>query len=359
MWRSQSPALQRSTTFLQSSEQQSGDVLIESEQSRQQRWTGIAVLLTVPLTWGTYNPVVKYLYTLRPPVPGLVFSAAYYVLAAVTLWAILAMMSTSSGEEDVAGNSASVWGGIELGSYLFLGNLVQVLALKSVPADRAGFLVQLTTILVPFLEAGLTGRSIPGRTWLACWIALAGVVAMQVENLSTTSLVGLNTGDAMILLAATFYSLHVVRLGKFAAQTTPLRLAASKATVEAILSLGLIGVLLGVASTGFGPAVEVQSFLATVRAEGGLQSDSWAQAVAAILWTGWATCAYTIYAQSYGQRRVKPTDANLIYTVQPIFTALFAFALLGETIGLSEIVGGALITSSVYVVASDSDDDNS
>jgi drug/metabolite transporter (DMT)-like permease len=44
---------------------------------------------------------------------------------------------------------------------------------------------------------------------------------------------------------------------------------------------------------------------------------------------GLVTCAYTIYAQSFGHRRVGPTDANLIYTEQPIFTALFAWELLG------------------------------
>ena len=36
---------------------------------------GILVLLTVPLSWGTYAPVVRYLYAIQPPVPGFVFSS--------------------------------------------------------------------------------------------------------------------------------------------------------------------------------------------------------------------------------------------------------------------------------------------
>ena len=47
-----------------------------------------------------------------------------------------------------------------------------------------------------------------------------------------------------------------------------------------------------------------------------------------------------------------PTNANLIYTFQPIFTAFFAWALLGETMGPAGFVGGGIIGLSVFIVAS-------
>jgi hypothetical protein len=53
-------------------------------------------------------------------------------------------------------------------------------------------------------------------------------------------------------------------------------------------------------------------------------------------------------------RTKSPTNANLIYTFQPIFTALFAWLLLGETMGPAGFVGGGIIASSVYLVASTS-----
>jgi drug/metabolite transporter (DMT)-like permease len=74
-------------------------------------------------------------------------------------------------------------------------------------------------------------------------------------------------------------------------------------------------------------------------------------AIAAVLWTGLVTVAYTIYAQSFGQARVSPTDSNIIYTIQPICTAAFAWALLGETLGIEELLGGFLIGIAVYTVA--------
>eukprot|EP00957_Ditylum_brightwellii_P084419 6419305-Ditylum_brightwellii.AAC.1 len=78
-------------------------------------------------------------------------------------------------------------------------------------------------------------------------------------------------------------------------------------------------------------------------------------AAGAILWTGWVTCAYTIYAQSFGQSRVSPTDANLIYTTQPLFSALFAWVILGETLGEAGYIGAALIGVALWLVTGTDD----
>jgi drug/metabolite transporter (DMT)-like permease len=68
--------------------------------------------------------------------------------------------------------------------------------------------------------------------------------------------------------------------------------------------------------------------------------------------------AYTIYAQSFGQSRVPPATANLIYTIQPFFTALVAFLVLGETLGPAGYVGGSLIGAAVLLVIQDEDSSN-
>jgi len=111
-----------------------------------ERTLGILVLLTVPLAWGTYSPVVKYMYDkMNPSMPGFVFSAGYYIVAAVSL-GILSSMQVKNGEmiqtsdyfDNGDNESITTRGGLELGSYLFIGNGLQVVGLQSVPADRAG-----------------------------------------------------------------------------------------------------------------------------------------------------------------------------------------------------------------------------
>ena len=70
----------------------------------------------------------------------------------------------------------------------------------------------------------------------------------------------------------------------------------------------------------------------------------------ATLWTGAVSVAYTIYAQSFGQSKVPAVTANLIYSSQPIFTAVVAYFLLGERLGSNGYVGGMLIGASVLLV---------
>jgi drug/metabolite transporter (DMT)-like permease len=343
------------------------------------RMAGLAVLATVPLAWGTYGPVVKYIYDVTPPVPGIVFSAAYYAVASLVLhsWSWWLEYKSQNGSDMSKNNdiseyerqskwSTSYQGGIELGSYLFLANLLQIKGLETVPSDRAGFLVQLTTLMVPLFSAYQNPIGVTPRTWTACLLAFGGVLVMEfdgsnIENLIVSSSVPSVNGDAWIIAAAVLYSLHVIRLGQYAPSTTPLSLATAKATVEAFL-----GILTIAASLIIGKRDENDVDVATYSSSlvAGLTSGTVSMShdflpvLGAILWTGCITCAYTIYAQSYGQARVPATDANLVYTIQPLFTAVFAYILLGETLGPQSTIGASLIASAVYIVATSKIDEN-
>lgn len=118
---------------------------------------GILVLLTVPLAWGTFEPAVRFVYAIEPAVPGFFFSFGYYLVAAVALSTLAGLSSvmrqdetsestTESNDGDDKNGALPIVGGIELGTYLFLGNGLQVLGLKTVASDRAAFLLQLTTV---------------------------------------------------------------------------------------------------------------------------------------------------------------------------------------------------------------------
>eukprot|EP00543_Licmophora_paradoxa_P004242 CAMPEP_0202456414 /NCGR_PEP_ID=MMETSP1360-20130828/13670_1 /ASSEMBLY_ACC=CAM_ASM_000848 /TAXON_ID=515479 /ORGANISM="Licmophora paradoxa, Strain CCMP2313" /LENGTH=373 /DNA_ID=CAMNT_0049076203 /DNA_START=225 /DNA_END=1346 /DNA_ORIENTATION=+ len=332
------------------------------------RTTGILVLLTVPLAWGTYTPAVKYLYELQPAVPGFVFSAAYYVVASIVLISLVVW-----NEDDFA-KDLPIRGGLELGLYLFIGNAFQVIGLKTIPSDRAGFIVQLTTVMVPLMQALIYKVAIPLKVAAACLMAFAGVIVMGLDGkeFGTDSFGAIETGDLLIVCAAFFYTLHVVRLSRYVQDSTPLKLAATKAMAEAFLSISLVSIFLGASGVGDSisaapvvaardAGVEISTFFSDLQSglsSGTVTLATMTPAIGAVLWTGLVTCAYTIYAQSFGQSRVSATEANLIYTAQPLFTSLFAFFLLGETLGSAGIGGAILIGSALFVVSSDENTDD-
>jgi hypothetical protein len=169
-----------------------------------------------------------------------------------------------------------------------------------------------TTVLVPLVSALIAGNllAVDVRTWIACLIALAGIVVMNVDltNVTTaTASIGISSGDALILSSALMYTMHVIRLGRWAPYVPPLKLAASKSTVETILSVVLVSVSIAAASVAGSDLSqnfilkflqesgrELISFFQTVSeraAAGTLSSDSIGKAIGATLWAGWVVTA--------------------------------------------------------------------
>lgn len=185
-----------------------------------------------------------------------------------------------------------------------------------------------------------------------------------------TSLISLSQGDVLIMLAAFAYTFHCIRLGRYAKETSAIKLAACKATTETVLSLSLVLSLVAFSSnpTGEGGSLamyateegrDISHFVASISkgiSSGNVEPSMLLPALGAVVWTGLVSVAYTIYAQSFGQSRVDAVTANLIYTVQPIFTSLFAWGLLGETLGWAGYLGGTLIGAAVYLVAVSEED---
>jgi hypothetical protein len=111
---------------------------------------GLFVLATVPLVWGTYVPIVRLLYEIDPPIPGYIFSAAYFGISAVTTTVLANLFAKndhpsrrpSDDNTNLSTDQTQTLAGLELGSWIFMGNTLQLLGLETVSSDRAGFLVQ-------------------------------------------------------------------------------------------------------------------------------------------------------------------------------------------------------------------------
>jgi drug/metabolite transporter (DMT)-like permease len=226
---------------------------------------------------------------------------------------------------------------------------VQVKGLETIPADRGAFLVQTTTLLVPLLQALTQGglATVPARTWGACLLAFCGVLLMgsTASDGSLSLSFAIGNGDLLVLGAALLYSVHVLRLSALAPGVEALRLALAKAFSEGALALGSIAFLL-LLTPSLPPAREVVRF-----AEAFLTLDAPAQLMlaGAAAWCGAVTCGYTIWAQSYGQAGgISATNANLVYTSQPLWSSLFAWLLLGELLTPAEAAGGLAIAAAVW-----------
>lgn len=352
--------------------------------------SNLNALLLVPVVWGSYSPVVKSIYNnadLIPP-PVLIFNLGSYLVSLTTLLVASIVAdsvrqnsseSWSTGdvekvEEQQAsgGNEASI--GAELGMYLFAGSTLQVAGIQQVSAIKAAVLVQCTTIVVPLLESLLTSTKLSTNILSACLIALCGVLLISIDDplglLSNHLTDGsfdpsaaFEKADLYILGATLFYSMHVVRLSRFAAETKPLKLARYKSATELVACAVAVAVAL-LASTGasggegaadslvgaFGK--EIRQYASSLEALPSLSSQT--PLVQGALWNGALATALTTYLQTVGQRSVSATTANVIYSSQPIWATLFSFFFLGERVTPTNAVGAGLLCVAVFLAASSS-----
>lgn len=134
----------------------------------------------------------------------------------------------------------------------------------------------------------------------------------------------------------------MIRLGKYAANVDALQLAKSKALSE--LGLALITVITCIAI--FHQEEHMQYFTSLFTDP---MSTGWTILFPTVLWNGCIATALTMYCQSLGQQRIRPTEANLIYTSQPLWATIISCIFLHEQIDVQILPGMLLIVSAILV----------
>lgn len=267
---------------------------------------GIAVLVGVTVIWGTTFVVVKETLAVLP-VP-LLLALRFSLAAALFAW--------------VPFHRAALRPAVILGMLAFAGFGTQTIGLSITTASKAAFITGLSVVLTPMVAAVGFRSRIPGRSWLAALLALGGLALLSLPG---GRLDGVNLGDVWILGTALAYALYIVYLGRVAGDAPALSLAGMQHLPMAGLAwawaIPYVGVL---------PDVPVTAFLAV--------------AYLAVFAT-----ALVAAAQTYAQRIVPAHLAALIFVLEPVFAAAFAYLLLGERLGMQGWAGALLVLLAMIV----------
>ena len=209
--------------------------------------------------------------------------------------------------------------GIICGLALFAASSLQQIGLVYTDAGKAGFLTAMYIVFVPFL--GLFVGQKPGRNALLSLIP--AIVGLYL--LSCTSVSGINKGDVLLLLCAVAFSVQILLIDRHCAGLDGLKLNCIQALVVAVLS--------------------VPCALLTETVDASLIASCWLPlGYAGILSMG---VAYTL--QIVGQKRVAPSAAALLMSLESVFAALFGWLLLHETMTRAELLGCVLVFAAVVI----------
>lgn len=279
-------------------------------------------LVVVTAIWGSTFIVNRIVLESAPPLGFLTLRFGIGGLILVAL---------SWGRRRTPGLTAD---SVLIGFLLALGIGLQVTGQLFTTASKAAFVTGLSVPLTPVVELVVT-RKLPSReNLLGLLLAVGGFTLMTFPRDAR----GVNAGDLLILGTALTYAVIIVRVAQ-AAPRHDVRLFAAGQICCAAVFVGL-GRLSITPWLGRGAAFLV--------AEGrGIPFSR--TIVLAVLWMALVATVVTFVVQTWAQARMSATHAAILYALEPVFTALFAAAVLAERMSGREVAGGALVLLGILV----------
>lgn len=209
--------------------------------------------------------------------------------------------------------------GLICGLALFVSTSLQQIGLVDTDAGKAGFITAMYIVIVPIL-----GLFIGRKTSVAAVFSiLLAVVGMYLLCCAGVTQIG--TGDLLILGCAVAFAVQILLVDVFAPSVDPLRLNTVQALVVAVLSALFM--------------------FATETPDMDLITSCWLPLTyAGVLSMG---AAYSL--QIIGQKKLEPTAASLIMSLESVFAVLFGSLILHETMTLWESMGCVLVFAAVIL----------
>lgn len=266
-------------------------------------------LLAVTAMWGSTFFLIR---DLLDRVPTLDFLAVRFAIAAALLVLIAPRALTRLPAE-------SRKRAVVLGALYGVAQILQTAGLAHTAASVSGFITGMYVVATPLFAAWLLGTRITVITWLAVALAATGLGVLTLQGLS------IGYGEAITLVAALLYALHIVGLGAWSRPEEALGMS--------ILQLVVIAVICLVATLPDGIVLP-----ATTR--------DWLSVLYMAAFAG----ALALVAQTWAQAHLPPTRTAIIMSMEPVFAALFAVWLGGETAGSRMLFGGAMVLGAMLLV---------
>jgi len=267
-------------------------------------------LVLVTFIWGSTFVVVRHALDQVGP---FTFVAARFALASATLLVIGRFFSS-------ARRPGLVRQGVFTGFFLALGFITQTLGLQTTGAGKAAFITGLSVVLVPFLSALVLKQPPASTAWIGVFCATLGLGLLTLEPG-----LRLQTGDLWVLLCAFGFAAHITATARFTARQDVLPFT--------LVQLLTVAFLAGIAALFFerGALLPPRS--------------AWP----AIIYMASGATALVFILQMWAQRYASATHTALIFALEPVFAAGFAFLLDGEHLTGRHLLGCALILAGMLI----------
>jgi drug/metabolite transporter (DMT)-like permease len=283
------------------------------------KYTGEFALIFNTLIWGGTFALIKNALTDISPV---LFVGLRFGLATLLFLPFVYKHLKNTNRKTLIAGSI-------LGVFYFSGFITQTIGLNLTTATKSGFITGTFVVFIPILQLVIEKRKPKWFNLVGVGFVLIGLVMLSSKGNNVFEFfeqIGsdFNLGDLFTLICAMLFAFQVVYVDIFTKKYDYLPMVFTQ-----LLITGLGGILISIILSSTG--IEMIKFAAN------------ANVISSILYTAiFASIVATIIQLRY-QKTVSPTKAGIIFSIEPIFAAVFANFLLSEKISNFGLIGSVLI----------------
>lgn len=284
------------------------------------RWKSDLTLLFVAAVWGS-GFVAQRLATNQ--LSAFYFNGGRFLVGALIIFLVMRLSSHSSIPTIETGSSTRrdlPWM-VTAGVLLFIASGLQQAGLATTTIGNASFITGLYVVLVPLLLLVIWRQPVSWLSWVAVMLAACGVGLLSMQGEFR-----LSSGDALELIGAFVWAMHVILVGWLARRgVNVLEFSVIQFTICGLLNMAV--------ALGLTPQ-DAPNLL-----------TSWQ----VVLYSAILPIAVGFTLQIFGQKHAPPVDAAIILSMEAVFGTLFGFVFMQESLVTQQLFGCALVLAAMIL----------
>ena len=283
------------------------------------KYTGEGALLFNTLIWGGTFALIKSAFTDISPL--LFLGLRFSIAALIFLPFVYASLKKTNKQTLIAGSV--------LGLFYFAGFTAQSLGLNLTTATKSGFITGTFVVFIPILQLIIEKRKPKWFNLFSVFLVLIGLIMLSSKGENVLDFINqlgsdFNLGDLLTLFCALLFAFQVVYVDVFTKKYDYLPMVFVQ-----LLITGVGGFIL--------------SFIFSITSLEIVRFTINLSVVTAILYSAIFASTIATVIQLKFQKSVSPTKAGIIFSIEPIFAAVFAYFLLSEKISNFGLIGCVII----------------
>ena len=212
--------------------------------------------------------------------------------------------------------------GFGTGILYFAGLVIQTIGIQTTNAGKAGFITGLSAVVVPFIDWFRFKKPLDKRIWIAVVFSVVGMSFLLLEGET-----GIIIGDIIVLISIFCWAFYIIFNDK-------------NVRLVDIYSYSMIQIFV----------ICVSSFIFSLLFREQYDLTSYSLPFWVIMvYMGIGVMTLSILFQNWAQQYQGPTQTAIIFTLEPVFAALFGFIIGNEFMSLFGWLGSGLVFFAILI----------